>query len=174
VPLPLVSAKQALNQLHSELMELNPSAARSLGEGMEETLTVHRLHIPMQLRKTLASTNVIESAFSIVERDCRNVKRWHGGDQRERWVGSRDCWLRRNSSAASRDITKPQRSSENWKRRRRLRKPLSRRKRRRRADYAAVATFNGIPGNSNVWDFPAFVLLGPNWNSVVIVSEPIA
>jgi hypothetical protein len=31
---------------------------------------------------------VIESAFSIVERVCRNVKRWHGGDQRERWVGS--------------------------------------------------------------------------------------
>ena len=82
------AAKQALNALHRELMDLNPSAARSLGEGMEETLTVHRLHVPMQLRKTLASTNVIESAFSIVERVCRNVKRWHGGDQRERWVGS--------------------------------------------------------------------------------------
>jgi transposase-like protein len=82
------AAKQALNTLHRELMDLNPSAARSLGEGMEETLTVHRLHVPMQLRKTLASTNVIESAFSIVERVCRNVKRWHGGDQRERWVGS--------------------------------------------------------------------------------------
>jgi transposase-like protein len=81
-------AKQALQQLHRELMDLNPSAARSLGEGMEETLTVHRLHVPMQLRKTLASTNVIESAFSIVEQVCKNVKRWHGGDQRERWVGS--------------------------------------------------------------------------------------
>ena len=69
-------------------MDLNPSAARSLGEGMEETLTVHRLHVPMQLRKTLACTNVIESAFSIVEKVCRNMKRWHGGDQRERWVGS--------------------------------------------------------------------------------------
>ena len=82
------AAKQALNVLHRELMDLNPSAARSLGEGMEETLTVHRLHVPMQLRKTLASTNVIESAFSIVELVCKNVKRWHGGDQRERWVGS--------------------------------------------------------------------------------------
>jgi transposase-like protein len=82
------AAKQALNVLHRELMDLNPSAARSLGEGMEETLTVHRLHLPMQLRKTLASTNVIESAFSTVEDVCRNVKRWHGGDQRERWVGS--------------------------------------------------------------------------------------
>ena len=82
------AAKQALNTLHRELMDLNPSAARSLGEAMEETLTVHRLHVPMQLRKTLASTNVIESAFSIVEQVCKNVKRWHGGDQRERWVGS--------------------------------------------------------------------------------------
>ncbi len=82
------AAKQALNLLHRDLADLNPSAARSLGEGMEETLTVHRLHLPMQLRKTLASTNVIESAFSIVERVCKNVKRWHGGDQRERWVGS--------------------------------------------------------------------------------------
>src|SRR5579862_5412871 len=82
------AAKEALNMLHRELMDLNPSAARSLGEGMEETLTIHRLHLPAQLRKTMASTNVIESAFSIVEKVCKNVKRWHGGDQRERWVGS--------------------------------------------------------------------------------------
>ena len=81
-------ARQALDRLHHELMHLNPSAARSLAEGLEETLTVHRLHVPRQLRLTLASTNVIESAFSIVERVCLNVKRWHSGDQRERWVGS--------------------------------------------------------------------------------------
>ena len=61
------AAKQALEGLHHELMHLNPSAARSLNEGLEETLTVHRLHVPQQLRLTLASTNVIESAFSIVE-----------------------------------------------------------------------------------------------------------
>ena len=82
------AAKQALHGLHRELMDLNPSAARSLGEGLEETLTVHRLHVPKLLRKTLASTNAIESAFSIVEKVCANVKRWHPGDQRERWVGS--------------------------------------------------------------------------------------
>src|ERR1017187_10214153 len=40
------AAKLALNMLHRELMDLNPSAARSLGEGMEATLTVHRLHVP--------------------------------------------------------------------------------------------------------------------------------
>ena len=69
-------------------MDLNPSAARSLAEGLEETLTVHKLRVLASLRKTLASTNVIESAFSIVEMICRNVKRWRGGDHLERWVGS--------------------------------------------------------------------------------------
>src|SRR2546427_12248073 len=83
-----VDAKRALERLHRELMELNPSAARSLEEGMEETLTVHRLRVPSQLRRPLASTNVIESAFSIVETVCRNVKRWRAGDHIERWVGS--------------------------------------------------------------------------------------
>ena len=74
-------AKRALERLHRERMYFNPSAARSLEESMEKTLTVHRLHVPDQLRRTLASTNVIESAFSIVETVCRNVKRWRNGDQ---------------------------------------------------------------------------------------------
>jgi transposase-like protein len=79
-------AKRALDRLHRELMDINPSAARSLEEGLEETLTVHKLRVPEQLRRTLSSTNVI--AFSIVETVCRNVKRWRDGDQIERWVGS--------------------------------------------------------------------------------------
>jgi transposase-like protein len=81
-------AKRALDRLHRELMDINPSAARSLEEGMEETLTVHRLRVPEQLRRTLSSTNVIESAFSIVETVCRNVKRWRDGDHIERWIAS--------------------------------------------------------------------------------------
>jgi putative transposase len=81
-------AKRALEQLHFELMHLNPSAARSLEEGLEETLTVHKLRVPDQLRRSLSCTNVIESAFSVVETVCRNVKRWRDGDQIERWVGS--------------------------------------------------------------------------------------
>jgi transposase-like protein len=81
-------AKRALERLHRELMDLNPSAARSLEEGLEETLTVHKLRVPDQLRRTLCCTNVIESAFSIIETVCRNVKRWRDGDQIERWVGS--------------------------------------------------------------------------------------
>jgi putative transposase len=58
-------AKHALERLHHELMHLNPSAARSLEEGLDETLTVHKLRVPDQLRRTLSCTNVIESAFSI-------------------------------------------------------------------------------------------------------------
>src|SRR5437660_10705308 len=109
------AAKQALHGLHRELMDLNPSAARSLGEGLEETLTVHRLHVPPQLRLTLASTNVIESAFAIVEKVCLNVKRWHAGDQRERWVGS-GLLVAEKQFRRVKDTNKFHFSLENWKR----------------------------------------------------------
>jgi transposase-like protein len=64
---------------------INPDAAASLREGMEETLTVVRLGVHANLRKTLASTNVIESAFSVVERVTGRVKRWRPGMMRWRW-----------------------------------------------------------------------------------------
>lgn len=85
-------ARRGLDQLLRELMDLNPSAARSLEEGMEETLTVQQLRVPFKLRRSLASTNMIESAFSIVETVCQNVKRWQGGDQYLRWVASGLLW----------------------------------------------------------------------------------
>jgi len=85
-------ARRALEQLLEELMHLNPSAARSLEEGMDETLTVHRLRVPDKLRGTLRSTNPIESTFDTVETVCRNVKRWQGGDQYLRWVASGLLW----------------------------------------------------------------------------------
>ena len=85
-------AKRGMDLLLRELMDLNPSAARSLEEGMEETLTVHRLRLPMKLRRSLSSTNLIESAFSTVDTVCRNVKRWQGGDQYLRWVASGLLW----------------------------------------------------------------------------------
>jgi transposase-like protein len=85
-------AKKGLEALLRQLMDLNPSAARSLEEGLEDTLTVHRLRLPIKLRRTLSSTNLIESAFSTVETVCRNVKRWRGGDQYLRWVASGLLW----------------------------------------------------------------------------------
>ena len=85
-------ARRALDALLHELMHLNPSAARSLEEGMDETLTMHHLRLPYALRRTLSNTNLIESAFSTVETVCRNVKRWQGGDQYLRWVASGLLW----------------------------------------------------------------------------------
>lgn len=87
-----VDAKRALETLLHQLMHLNPSAARSLEECMEETLTVHRLRVPNKLRTQLASSNLIESAFATVDTVCRNVKRWQGSDQRLRWVASGLLW----------------------------------------------------------------------------------
>lgn len=81
-------AKRALHQIHRELMGVNPSAARSLEEGLEETLTLHKLNVPVALRKTFRTTNPIESVFDTVRTTCRNVKRWRPGDQRERWICS--------------------------------------------------------------------------------------
>jgi len=81
-------AKKALEAVHAELERINPSAARSLAEGLEETLTIHRLSVPETLRKTLFSTNPIESAFSVVEEKCGRVKKWQGGDMKLRWVAS--------------------------------------------------------------------------------------
>jgi hypothetical protein len=67
------------------LAGINPDAAASLREGMEETLTVVRLGVHADLRKTLDNTNVMESAFSVVEQVTGRVKRWRPGDMRWRW-----------------------------------------------------------------------------------------
>ncbi len=67
------------------LDRINVSAAASLREGLEETLTLHRLGLPEALRKSLSSTNLIESAFSVARNVTARVKRWRGGDMRLRW-----------------------------------------------------------------------------------------
>jgi len=82
------AAKAELEKIFRQLERINPSAARSLEEGLEETLTVHRLGVGKLLRQTLASTNPIESCFSIVEKVARNVKRWRAGDHALRWTAT--------------------------------------------------------------------------------------
>jgi transposase-like protein len=67
------------------LDRISPDAAASLREGVEETLTVVRLGVPELLRKTLATTNPIESAFSVAQNVTARVKRWREGDMRQRW-----------------------------------------------------------------------------------------
>jgi hypothetical protein len=52
---------------------------------MEDTLTVHKLNVPALLRRSISSTNVIESALSAARRTTRRVTRWRDGDMRKRW-----------------------------------------------------------------------------------------
>lgn len=79
-------AKESLDLTIRHLERLNPSAASSLREGLEETLTVHRLGITGLLRKTLKTTNPIESCFSITRTITGRVKRWKAGDMVQRWA----------------------------------------------------------------------------------------
>lgn len=81
-------ALQELKSLHKWLNRVAPDAAASLEEGMEETLTVTRLKLPPKLKGSLASTNIIESAFSRVRQLTRRVKRWRDGDMRLRWCST--------------------------------------------------------------------------------------
>ena len=81
-------AQTELEKIVRQLERINPSAAHSLEEGLEETLTVHRLGVGGLLRRTLSSTNPIESCLSTVERVARNVKRWREGDQSLRWTAT--------------------------------------------------------------------------------------
>ena len=82
-------ARRALDPIRDELERIDLNAARSLAEGLEETLTIHRLHVPTRLRLTPFFTNPIESARSVVEEEkCGQVKKWQGGDMKFRWVAS--------------------------------------------------------------------------------------
>jgi putative transposase len=81
-------AKKMLLDFEKWLRAINESAADSLKEALEEILTVHRLHVPLLLRKTLCSTNPIENMFSTV-RDCEgNIKRYRGSAMSQRWLAS--------------------------------------------------------------------------------------
>jgi transposase-like protein len=79
-------AKARLLELKAELEQINRKAARSLGEGLEETLTLHRLGLFEELGRSLKTTNCIENLNGQVERYLGNVKRWHHSPQRHRWM----------------------------------------------------------------------------------------
>ena len=81
-------ARQMLLKLEAWLRTKNESAADSLLEAFEELLTVHRLKVPALLRKTLMSTNPIESLFSLVRHSERNIKRSRGSTMLQRWLGT--------------------------------------------------------------------------------------
>ena len=71
-----------------QLQRINISAANSLAEGMEETLTIHRLGMFPYLKFCFRTTNCIESLNSQVADRTRNVKRWTTAGQRHRWLAA--------------------------------------------------------------------------------------
>lgn len=74
---------KALRQLKAIADNLEgryPDAAASMREGLEETLTVHRLKVPGLLRKTLANTNAMESANSVAASVVRRISKWRDGE----------------------------------------------------------------------------------------------
>jgi transposase-like protein len=83
-----VLALDGLRALAAQLEHSHPGAAASLREGLEETLTLTRLRIRGRLKRTLQSTNPIESMIEIVRRTSRNVKRWQSGEMCLRWTAA--------------------------------------------------------------------------------------
>lgn len=81
-------AERALRSIVRELQKINVSAANSLEEGLEETLTVNRLDLPEDLRRTLRTTNMIESTFSHSKHLMKNVRRWRGSQHSQRWMAA--------------------------------------------------------------------------------------
>ena len=82
------AAKRALERLHRELRLLNASAAASLEEGLEETLTLHRLGVFPALGVSFKTTNLIESVMARLDARTRRVTRWRTSDQKLRWCAA--------------------------------------------------------------------------------------
>jgi transposase-like protein len=81
-------AKRLLQDLARRLDPDYPSAAESVREGLDETLTVLGLGLSDRLRQSLATTNAAESLISRTRHVKRNVKRWRGGRMVLRWVAA--------------------------------------------------------------------------------------
>lgn len=83
-----LEAKSALLELIEELESRNLSAANSLKEGLEETLTLHRLGMFEVLGMSLKTTNCMESIMSQVEERCGKVDCWKNSAQKHRWLAA--------------------------------------------------------------------------------------
>ena len=82
------AAKRVLTRLQHELQLRNASAAASLAEGLEETLTLHRLGVASELSVSFKTTNLIESVMARLEAKTHRVTRWRTSDQKLRWCAA--------------------------------------------------------------------------------------
>jgi putative transposase len=84
-------AEKLIRNLTRRLEGDAPGVSQTLLEGLDEILTVVRLGLPTELRRSLACTNIIENMMGMVRRVTRNVKRW--GRPRWRCAGRlQRCW----------------------------------------------------------------------------------
>lgn len=81
-------AKRMLRGLARQLERKHPSAAASVREGLDETLTVMRFALPAYLERTLATTNAIEFVNSRIRATTHNVTKWSSGAMAMRWVAA--------------------------------------------------------------------------------------
>lgn len=82
------TAKRQLENLARSLEAAHPSAARSIREGLDETLTVMGLELPRTLERSFSTTNPIESLNDRLRAVARRVKRWRGGNMILRWTAA--------------------------------------------------------------------------------------
>lgn len=81
-------ARKALERIHRELLDRNQSAAASLAEGLDETLTLHRLGLAALLGRSFRTTNPLESVNALIEERCAKVDVWKSSNQRQRWLAT--------------------------------------------------------------------------------------
>lgn len=82
------AATRALARVRQELRLLNVSALASLEEGLDETLTLHRLGVFRELGISLKTTNLLESIHARVEARVQKVDHWRNSDQKQRWLAT--------------------------------------------------------------------------------------
>lgn len=82
------TATRLLKDLARRLDDAHPSAAASVREGLDDTLTIVALGLSDALRRSLSTTNAVESLISRTRHVKRNVKRWRGGQMVLRWVAA--------------------------------------------------------------------------------------
>ena len=81
-------AKEKLLKIRKELQLINQSAVSSLDEGLEETLTLHRLGLFRELGVSFKTTNCIESLMALIGQRTDKVDYWRNSDQKHRWLGA--------------------------------------------------------------------------------------
>jgi putative transposase len=81
-------AEKLIRNLARRLEHDAPGVSASILEGLDEILTVSRLRLPADLRRSLACTNIVENVMGTVRRVCRNVKRWRSASMALRWTAA--------------------------------------------------------------------------------------